>query len=301
MKSSDGVENRQAGGRLCIALAALMWSTSGAFTKVLTLPNPLGLNKPEIPPLQIACLRVLFAGLVLLPALRRRDVSFRPMMLAMMGCFALMNAAFVSAMALGTAANAIVLQYTAPMWMYLACVGWLGEQADLRSLAALAVGLFGIGVIVAGGWHSGELLIVGIALVSGVAYAGVMVCLRMLRDVSSRWLTLLNFAFSGLVLVPFVCSLGWPGPGQLAVLFVYGAVQMAVPYWLVARGLRSVSPQEAGTITLLEPLLNPLWAYLVSGEEPRWYSLVGGAFIVAALAWRYAPRRRKPLAAKHPC
>jgi drug/metabolite transporter (DMT)-like permease len=269
-----------------------MWSTSGAFTKVLTLPTPLGLNEPAVAPLQIACFRVIFAALALLPALRRRDFSFRPMMLAMVVSFAVMNAAFVSAMSLGTAANAIVLQYTAPMWMYLACVGLLGESADLRSLAALAVGLAGIAVIVAGGWHGGELAIVGIALVSGVAYAGVMVCLRMLRDASSRWLTLLNFLCSGVVLVPFVCRLAFPTPGQLAVLFLYGAVQMAVPYWLVARGLRSVSPQEAGTITLLEPLLNPLWAYVVSGEAPSWYTFVGGSFIVGALAWRYAPRPR---------
>jgi drug/metabolite transporter (DMT)-like permease len=291
MKSPEGAGPSAAHGRLCVALAALLWSTSGAFTKVLTLPTPLGLNEPAGGPLQIACFRVLFAVLVLLPALRRRDVSFRPMMLAMVVSFAVMNAAFVSAMALGTAANAIVLQYTAPMWMYLACVGLLGEPADLRSLVALAAGLAGIGVIVAGGWHGRELGVVGIALLSGLAYAAVMVCLRVLRGASSRWLTLLNFLCSGLALVPFLWGQALPTPGQLAVLFVFGAVQMAIPYWLVARGLRSVSPQEAGTITLLEPLVNPLWAYLVSGESPNWYTFVGGAFIVGALAWRYAPRR----------
>jgi drug/metabolite transporter (DMT)-like permease len=52
-----------------------------------------------------------------------------------------------------------------------------------------------------------------------------------------------------------------------------------------------VSPQDAGTISLLEPLLNPLWAYLISGEQPSLYTLGGGAFILGALAWRYWPRR----------
>jgi drug/metabolite transporter (DMT)-like permease len=66
---------------------------------------------------------------------------------------------------------------------------------------------------------------------------------------------------------------------------------MALPYWLMARSLKVVSPQEAGTISLLEPLLNPLWAYLVSGEQPSLYTLAGGAFILGALAWRYWPRR----------
>jgi drug/metabolite transporter (DMT)-like permease len=277
-------------GRFCVILAALLWSTSGAFTKVLTLDTRLGLNDPPISPLLIACLRVLFAGIVLVPTLRRRDISFQPMMVVTVLCFAVMNATFVSALALGTAANAIVLQYTAPMWMFLACVWLLGEKADFRSFVAVWIGLAGIGIIVAGGWQAGELAVIGIALVSGLAYAGVMIGLRVLRNASPRWLTVVNHLSSGLVLVPFVWHLPTPTTAQLVVLFIYGAVQMAIPYWLVARGLKTVSPQEAGAITLLEPLLNPLWAYLVSGEQPHWYTFAGGAFILGALAWRYWPR-----------
>jgi drug/metabolite transporter (DMT)-like permease len=267
-----------------------MWSTSGAFTKALTRQTPLGLNEPKIEGLAIAYYRALFAGLVLVPLLRRSDISFRPMMLPMVAFFALMNYTFVCALAEGTAANAIVLQYTAPMWMYLACIWLLGEPSDKRSLAALAIGLVGIGVIVTGGWQAEQLRVVGLGLVSGIAYAGVMVCLRVLNDASSRWLTVINHLVSALVLVPFVYSEAWPTWPQLGWLFIYGAVQMSIPYWLVARGVRSVSPQEAGTITLLEPMLNPLWTFLISGEEPKGYELIGGAFILGALAWRYWPR-----------
>jgi hypothetical protein len=69
--------------------------------------------------------------------------------------------------------------------------------------------------------------------------------------------------------------------------------QAGLAYWLVARGLRGVSPQEAGTLTLLEPLLNPAWAYLVSPrtETPSACTVAGGAFILGALAWRYWPYR----------
>lgn len=270
-----------------------MWSTSGAFTKVLTRETSWQLHEPLIAPLQIAFYRALFAGLTLLPLLRRRDLSFRPMMLPMTVCFAVMNATFVSALALGTAADAIVLQYTAPMWMTLACVWWLGEPADRRSLAAFGIAFIGILAIVAGGWTDDQLPVVGLGLASGVTYAGVLVCLRVLNDASSRWLTVLNHLVSAAVLVPFIWWLPTPTGGQLLVLLVYGGVQMAVPYWLVARGIRSVSPQEAGTITLLEPLLNPLWAYLISGEEPKAYTLLGGAFILGALAWRYWPLKSK--------
>jgi len=116
-----------------------------------------------------------------------------------------------------------------------------------------------------------------------------------LRDVSSRWLTVVNHLFGGLVLLPWLISLPSPSPGQFVFLFIYGAVQMGIPYWLVARGLRSVSPQEAGTITLLEPILNPLWAYLVAAEVPSKFELVGGAFILGALAWRYWPVRKNAI------
>lgn len=281
-------------GRLCVALAAVLWSMSGAFTKLLTQDTFLRLNEPKVAALQIAFCRGLCAGLVLLPLLRRRDLSWRWAMLGMMACFAAMNALFVSAMALGTAANAILLQYTAPLWMYLASVWLLGEPADRRSSVALGIGLAGIAVIVAGGWREAHLDVVAIALGSGLAYAAIMIYFRLLRDASSLWLTVLNLLFSAAVLVPFVWWLPRPTPAQLAVLAVYGAGQMALPYWLVARGLRSVSPQEAGTITLLEPLLNPLWAYLVSPrtEAPSAYTWAGGAFILGALAWRYVPRPR---------
>jgi drug/metabolite transporter (DMT)-like permease len=293
-------------GRLCIVLAALFWSLGGAFAKVLTQETFLGLNEPRLqnPGLQIAFFRTLFAGLVLVPTLRRADISFSPRMLGMVASFAAMNVLYVSAMTLGTAANAIILQYTAPMWMYLACVWLLGEPADRRSSTALMVGLLGIGFILWGGWVEAPaetaeaeaagthpLLVILLGLGAGVAYAGVIVFLRVLRDASSRWLTVLNHIGGALTLLPFIAGMPVPSGPQLLFLFVYGSVQMAFPYWLAARGLREVSPQEAGTILLLEPILNPVWAYLVAGEAPSRYTLGGGVFIVGALAWRYWPQR----------
>jgi drug/metabolite transporter (DMT)-like permease len=280
-------------GRLLVATAALLWSTSGAFTKILTRETVFGLGTPEIQPLQIACGRVLFAGIILLPTIRRQDISFRPAMVAMAISFALMNGTFIWAMSMGTAANAIVLQYTAPMWMYLASVWWLGEVPNRRNLVAMAIGIIGIGVIFAGGWQGGQLKVVVIALISGVGYAAVMIFLRILRHASSRWLTVVNHLFGGLALLPLIVTLPSPSLSQIIFLFIYGGVQMGLPYWLVARGLRSVSPQEAGTITLLEPILNPLWAYLVVAEVPSVFELIGGGFIIAALAWRYWPFRCK--------
>jgi DME family drug/metabolite transporter len=280
-------------GRLCIVAAAVLWSLSGAFTKFLTNVMVEDYGFDQIRPLQIAFYRVLFAGLVLVPSLRRADLAFRPQMLVMALCFAAMNALFVTALAEGTAANAILLQYTAPMWMYLASIFWLGERADRRSTVALVLGMAGIAVIIVGGWDGGQISTVAVALGSGVTYAGVLIFLRALRGLSPRWLTVWNHLLGALALVPLVWGQPLPAWQQYIVLFLFGSVQMGLAYWLVARGLRVVSPQEAGAITLLEPLLNPVWAYLVwsQTETPSLVTYIGGAFILGALAWRYWPKK----------
>ena len=282
-------------GRILIVIAAILWSLSGAFTKVLTQESSFQMGPAPVAGLQIAFFRALFAGLSLVPVLRPAAISFRPMMLVMVLCFAAMNALFVLAMVWGKAANAILLQYTAPMWMYLASIWWLGEKPDRRNSIALVIGLLGIAVIIWGGWQEAQILVVAIALGSGLAYAGVILCLRVLRGASAPWMTVLNHLCAAFALLPLLWFIWPPTPSieQLLTLFLFGAIQMAFPYWLMARGLRVVSPQEAGTITLLEPLLNPVWAYLVAPrtEVPSLYTFFGGAFILGALAWRYWPKR----------
>jgi DME family drug/metabolite transporter len=280
--------------RLCVVLAALLWSTSGAFTKVLRENTGLGLNEPNIDPLAIAFWRVVFAACVFLPTVRRREWSFRPALWLTGLAFALMNALFVSAMALGSSANTILLQYTAPMWVYVICVGILGEPAERRGTVTLLIGLAGIGVLLAGGWRGGQLPALALAAGSGLTYALVMIGLRFQRGTSSRWLTAFNHLLSALVLLPIVWRHPLPSGPQFAVLLVYGTVQMSLPYWLLAVGLRRLGPQEVGTLTLIEPVLNPLWAYLASPatETPSVWTVAGGAFIVGALVWRYWPLRK---------
>jgi drug/metabolite transporter (DMT)-like permease len=215
-------------------------------------------------------------------------------MIGMVLTFAAMNGLFVRALTLGTAANAIFLQYTAPLWVYLAGIWWFGERPDRRSTVAVAAGMLGVAVILSGGWQGERLDVIGYALGAGMAYAGVILWLRILRGSSSRWLTVLNHLGSALVLLPDAMRFGLPTTGQLAWLFLFGAIQMGLPYWLMARGLQTVSPSEASMLSLLEPILNPLWAYLVSPTEelPGTATWIGGALILSGIAYRYWPVRR---------
>lgn len=303
MKDPKAFVPSLARGRLLIVMAAVLWSLSGLFKCVLKNTTPLLQLGPEpVDDLAIAFYRVFFAGLVLLPTLRWRSITFRPAMAGMVGCFAAMNITFVLALTGGTAANAILLQYTAPLWIYLAGIYWFGEVPSLRGWTSLAIGLLGIAVLMVGARQGADdqqemnLAVMGLGLVSGVFYAGVVVFLRILREEAANWLTIVNHLGAALVVAPVLVYRGWPSltPGQLGVVALFGAVQMGLPYVLMARGLRVVRPQEAGVITLLEPLLNPLWAYLVSPETeaPTLYTILGGACILGALAWRYWPRKQ---------
>jgi len=260
------------------------------------------LHDPQLTPLQIAFFRALFAGLFLLPMLRLRDIRYRPLMPVMVGLFAAMNALFISAIALGTSANAILLQNTAPFFVYLVSVYILGEPADRRSLIALIIGMAGMVVIIGGSGQIGARWDVTLmALGSGLTYGGIILCLRHLRAESSQWLTVQNHLGSAICLgtAVLLCNgvaywWDWvrtPTIAQLAFLAFFGVVQMGLPYWLFARGLRSIHPQEAGAIILLEPLLNPLWAYLISPETdtPPATTWIGGMLILGALAYRYLP------------
>ncbi len=284
-----------AAARFCVLAAAVLWSLSGLLTRVLTNHTAFQPGPEPVDGLALAFGRVLFAGLALAPTVRRADLSFRGLMLPMVLTFALMNLSFVLAMAGGKASNAILLQSTAPLWIYLAGLVGLGEKADRRGVVTLLLGLLGVAVLILGGGPAARPEILALGLFSGVTYAAVIGFLRRLRTSSPQWLTVLNHLGAAVVLLPLVLwrAPPWPGPLQVAILALFGAVQLGLPYWLMARSLRRISAQEAGLISLLEPVLNPTWAYLVAPqvETPTMGTLVGGACIIAALVYRYAPWR----------
>ncbi|MFM7928667.1 MAG: EamA family transporter, partial [Pirellula sp.] len=126
---------------------------------------------------------------------------------------------------------------------------------------------------------------------------GVILSLRALRRFDSAWLIALNHMVTALVMLPLVWSSGVDFPsGRMWLLLVgVGALQMGTPYWLFAQGLRSTPSHIASLITLLEPVLLPLWVHLArSGEvdyrPPSWWTWVGGLMILLGLCIRYLPR-----------
>lgn len=298
--------------RVGLIVAAVLWSLGSVFMRLLREPLGLSLDEPKLSPLQIAFYRGLFGGLFLLALVRRGQFTFRPVMVPMVVTFTVMSALYLSALGLGAAANAIFLQNTAPVWVYLFAVLILGEPTDRRGWQAVLLAAGGAVVIVVGGWPTDlpaeqqrtEILVLFMGVGSGFVYAGVVLFLRVLRDHAAVWLVALNLLGTagtlGLyVLVAegptgFAAWVSAPSAAQFGVLFACGVLQMGVPYVLFTRSLRAVSPQEAAIITLVEPLLNPVWAYLLTPEKdtPTPSMLAGGGLILLALVWKYIPGMR---------
>ncbi len=265
-----------ADGRLLIVGAAFLWSLAGVFIKFL-----------DLPPLTIVFYRSLFAALIFIPFLRGNAWRFdRPILISVISYTAAISA-FVSANKLTTAANAIVLQYTAPLFVFLFSALALGEKVSKLNGFALAVSMIGVGIISLGSAGQPEMAGVLLALLSGLLFAVYMVNLRSTQAVSPVYLTLINNVACALLLLLVVKSQLALSSTQLGILVVMGAVQLGVPYFLFSKGLQSVPLQEASLIALIEPVLNPLWVALTVGEIPSFTTLAGGSLIVAALAVRY--------------
>ncbi len=276
-------------GRLLILAAAVLWSLSGFFVK----SPPLEALPDATAGPTIGLWRCAFAALFLLPFVRWRRLRWHPALVPMVLSFASMNLLLMWSMTRTTAANAILLQYTAPLWMVIGAVLLLGERLDRRNLAALGLGMIGMAVILVTFWGGTEATGVLMGLGAGVSYAGVVLSLRVLREHDPFVLIFLNHAVSAVVLVPWILASGAPLPssGQLAVLAAFGLIQMAVPYVIFSRGIARVSPQEAGVITLLEPVINPLWVFLFWREPVHGATMAGGCLIVLGLLVRYLPGR----------
>ena len=239
--------------------------------------------------------RATFATLVLLPLVRRP--RWRPGLVPLALAFTLMNVTYLSAMALTTAANTIWLQSTAPWWVFLMAVFIFHEPVERKDLVPLAFGMMGVGLIICMEFaHNGGTNSMGVlaGILSGVSYACVIVGLRALRAVNPVWLVALCHVSAAALLLPWVIWIGvWPNFTQLAVLAGFGMLQMAIPYVLILKGLQAVSSQEAVAIGLVEPVLLPVWVYLVWGETPAGWTIVGGGLILTGLVLRYFVLNRR--------
>jgi drug/metabolite transporter, DME family len=278
--------------QIVLVLVAILWSLNGPLIKLLSQPED------RLPAVTITCYRSLIGGLIFLPlawrqwgTLKRVRPAWR---IGSVLVFSLMTLTFVVATTRTAAANAIVLQYSAPIWVFLLSPLLLKERFRPLEGLILLVAMSGVAVIYF--MHPVQdkpALLIGLA--SGVGYGLVILTLRRLRAAEPMAVTALNFLGSGLLLLPLVGLWGsyaidsWR---QLLLILTLSLVQMSLPYLLFAWALRYVEAHRASLIVLLETIFNPILTYVVVGEAVPKPTLIGGPLILAGvigwmiLTWR---------------
>ena len=268
--------------------AAVLFSTGGAAIKTAAFSG-----------LQVASLRSGLAAAMLLVWFGRR-AAWSPAAALTGVVYATTLVLFVTATKLTTAANAIFLQSTAPLYIALLGPLLLGERFRVRDLAFLAAVVVGLALCVTAGVETavtapdpptGNLL----AAVCGLAWALTLIGLRW--GERRRAGTSFAAVIAGNV---FACAIGapalWPLPAaplaEWATLGYLGIFQIGVAYILLTGAVAHLPALHVSLLLLLEPVLNPVWAWLVRGEEPGARALLGGAIILAASAGQVASDSR---------
>lgn len=255
--------------------AALCWSLGGLLIKAIAWP-----------PLAVAGGRGLIAALFI--AAISRDLKFhfsRPQVLGALG-YAACTVTFCAATKLTTAANAILLQYTAPVWIALFSAALLGERTTRADWLTIIAVLGGMGLFFADNLEFSGLLGNILGAVSGLCFAGMTLALRHQKDGSPVESIILGNLLAFLIGLPWIIgapNLPASGWGALVLL---GSLQLGVSYLLYARAIRHVTALEAVLIPVIEPLLNPLWVLLALGERPTPKALIGGAVVLGAITLR---------------
>ncbi len=271
--------------RLGVLGAAALFSTGGAAIKACSLTG-----------LQVACFRSIVAALVLLVLFPARRALWNARALLVGAAYAATLILFVVSTKLTTAANAIFLQSTSPLYLLLLGPWLLREpirRRDLAFVGPIAAGLVLLMSATAGPVATAPDPARGntLAVLSGLAWALTLMGLRWLGRGSPAGT---NAALPAVILgnlEAFLFCLPWAVPARVTAsdfvaIGYLGLFQIGLAYILLTRSMRHVPVLEASLLLFLEPVLNPVWAWLVHGERPGVLALVGGVIILGATMLR---------------
>jgi DME family drug/metabolite transporter len=272
----------RAHGVFAAAAAAILFSTGGAAIKMTAFSG-----------MQVASIRSAIAACALLLWIRGRIVWGWPT-LAVATVYAGTLTLFVTSTKLTTAANAIFLQSTAPLYIVFLAPLLLGERfrrRDLLFMGALAAGLAlcfvgrSPATATAPDPATGNVL----GVLCSATWALTLIGLRWAERLDARIGISAVVVGNGLAFVigtPFLLPLPAASAGEWATLIYLGVIQIAVAYIFLTRAIAQLPALDVSLLLLLEPVLNPLWTWLIRGENPGRWSLVGGSIILAATAAR---------------
>jgi drug/metabolite transporter (DMT)-like permease len=199
--------------------------------------------------------------------------------------YALCVILFVVATKMTTAANAILLQFTAPIYVALLAPVLLKEPTSRLDWAAIVVVMSGIGLFFMDRLTVENILGNMAGLASGLFYALTLLSFRLQRGNKPYFSVIQGNFLAALLCLPWML-LTLPAAGDIPGLLMLGIFQLAFGYYLYSWAAQYVGAVTAILVTVIEPLLNPMWTYLAVGELPGRYSIYGGVIVLGAVIAR---------------
>jgi drug/metabolite transporter (DMT)-like permease len=253
---------------LFLILAAILWSTAGVFVKALSWQ-----------PVSILAGRGIFTSIVFLLYLRRLPTHWNRWMLLAAGGSITTQFLFITSTKLTTAANAIFLQYTAPIYVVLLGYWLLHEKPSRIDWIAMSIIFLGL-ILFFGDQLSTEGFYGNIlAVISGITAAVMMVSFRAQKDASPEDSVLLASLIITIFGFPSILKESWTITNWLSIAYL-GVIQIGLAFILFTKSIKHIPALEANLIDTLEPILNPLWVFLFLGERMGKSALLGGLVVL---------------------
>lgn len=262
-----------------------MWSSGGMLIKSVSWH-----------PLAIAGTRSAIASVVFLLYLRHPHFTWSLPQIGGALSYAGTVALFVVATKLTTAASAILLQYSAPIYVALLSGPVLSEKTSHKDWWAILIVFGGMLLFFLDKLEGSNLIGNLLAIASGWAFALLAIFLRLQKDGSPFESVLLGNLLTAFIGLPFMLQ-GFPLDAKsVTSLLLLGTFQIGLSYILYVKAVQMVTALAACLIPIIEPILNPLWVFLVIGETPGKWSLLGGVLVICGVTWWSLKSRGNPVA-----
>lgn len=272
-----------------LVICAVLWSTGGFLIKSI-----------DWSPLAITGGRSGIAALFMMIALRRKPVFRLPTRQATLNlwlgaiCYSLTMILFVIATKMTTAANAVLLQYTNPIWIIIFGPALIGEKNRKSDYLAVVGVLAGMVLFFAEDIGGGSFMGNIIAIIAGVAMGFMSIFMRRQKDASPEDSFVLSHLITLLIALPFFFAkpLG-NGIVGIACILALGIVQIGLPSIMYSIGISGESALTSMLISMIEPVMNPIWVMLIVHEVPSVSAIAGGVIILGTIIARGYIQNRK--------
>lgn len=278
-----------------VLIAVLLWSTGGMFIKLAT----------NLDAYQVTFFRSLLAGITVLILTRKNGLRINTFGIMCSVIYAVLLFLFVWATKHTTAANAIFLQYTAPVYILILAPFVIGEKFHLKDLVTVIFCIAGMSLFFVGDLSIGDYQGNIAALGSGIFLGLYIMLLKHPRAESmSGTITVIygNFILAALTLPSGIAAFPTAAFLDYAAVAFLGIFQIGISYILFIKGVRGgTRPLDASIIGFIEPLLNPVWVFVFVGERPSQWAILGGIIIIATVVVHtFAQYRKEPAAPNAP-